>query len=111
MERLELQLWKDQILAAQSVRDVLALANEFMQAMPVDEIGMLPEACAPRVLRTPEDLAGYAYDLNALQVRTGSREERAQRQLWEVLTTAVHKSAALASEARYHRYFPQAARS
>lgn len=66
---------KDLLARAGSVIEVLAIATDYLERLPLHHVALLPESCRPRPLATASDVNGYAYDLARYPAVSGSEQD------------------------------------
>ena len=55
--------WQPRLQRATSAAEVVAVARDYLAALPAEDVERLPERCRPRALAGPEDITAYAVDL------------------------------------------------
>jgi len=70
-------VWRLTVDAAQSEKDLVVAARDYLATWQPDELSQLPEACRPGRITSGEDIADMAYRLSKLRLGfEGSADDR-----------------------------------
>ncbi len=63
--------WQQLLARASSESEVVTIARDFLTHLDYRELGQLPDACRPPMIRSASDVSSYAYELVRLDCKDG----------------------------------------
>ena len=92
--------WQDQLDAAATEADVVAVVREFMATVSPWEVARLPEELRPRKIHDASDVTQYAFDLVRGDILDNEGTQRVLQRLAHLFSRASLRLSAILSAGR-----------